>query len=267
MIIPTRNSAKTLPSCLESLLKQTYSPLEIIVVDNYSSDDTRKIAMEYSAKILLKGHERSAQVNHGASHAKGRYVYRVDSDVILEPDVVTQAVAVCELHGYHGAIIRIVSDPTVSLWSQVRFFERGKLYEYDTNVAVRFVRKDVFADLGGFDDNLVAFEDYDFHNRFVLAGYQYGRIRSKERHLGEPKTLAEITRKHYYYGKYIRAFLRKNWRNASSRVMKQLAPTRRAHIDNFRLLFKDPKVFTAFFVYQIVRYFASFLGLLGSYVR
>lgn len=267
VIIPTKNSAKTLPSCLESLRRQTHSPLEIIVVDNYSNDDTRKIAEEYSARALQKGNERSAQVNYGVNHAKGKYVYRVDSDVVIEPDVVAQAVEVCELYGYHGVIVRIVSDPAISLWSQVRSLERGNLYLYDTNVAVRFVRRDVFFNLKGFDENLVAFEDYDFHNRFVLAGYRYARISSKERHLGEPKTLAEITRKHYYYGKYLRAFVGKNWKNASSRVMRQLAPARKAHIDNFHLLFEDPKIFVAFFVYQIVRYSASFFGLLASYLN
>jgi glycosyltransferase involved in cell wall biosynthesis len=265
IVVPTKDSARTLSVCLESLLKQTYRPIEIVVVDNYSTDGTRKIAKEYGAKILLKGNERSAQVNYGANSFKGKYVYRVDSDVVVEPNVVTEAVRVCEQYGYHGVIVRIVSDPTISLWSQVRSLERGKIYAYDTNVAVRFVRQDVFFDLGGFNENLAAFEDYDFHNRFVLAGYQFGRISSKERHLGEPQTLAEVTRKHYYYGKYLRAFVRKNWKIASSRVIKQLAPVRRAHIDNFHLFFKNPEVLAAFFIYQIIRYSASFLGLLSSY--
>lgn len=263
VIIPTKNSAKTLPLCLESIRKQTHSPLEIIVVDNYSDDDTRKIAMNYGAKVLLKGNERSAQVNYGVDHAEGKYVYRVDSDVIVEPDVVTQAVKVCELHGYHGVIIQIMSDPTISLWSKVRSFERGNFYVYDTHVAVRFVRRNVFIDLGGFDEKLAAFEDYDFHNRFVRKGYRYARISSKEKHLGEPKTLTEIVRKHYYYGKYLRVFIQKN---ASSRVIRQLSPARIAYLNSIHLLLKNPKILAAFPIYQITRYLASGFGLLSSFV-
>lgn len=73
VIVPTRNSEATVGRCLESIIKQNYSNVEIIVVDNYSDDRTRQIAEKYGAKIYLKGPERGAQVNFGVKKALGRY--------------------------------------------------------------------------------------------------------------------------------------------------------------------------------------------------
>jgi len=61
-------------------------------------------------------------------------------------------------------------------------------------VAARFFRKDVFEAMGGFDEGLMAGEDYDFHNRLLEAGVRIGRIKAKEIHTGEPKSLLEIVR-------------------------------------------------------------------------
>jgi cellulose synthase/poly-beta-1,6-N-acetylglucosamine synthase-like glycosyltransferase len=50
IIIPTRNSARTLEKCLESIKHQTYSNIEVIVVDNFSDDETIEIAKKYTEK-------------------------------------------------------------------------------------------------------------------------------------------------------------------------------------------------------------------------
>ena len=91
VIIPTKNSEETLEECLKSIKQQSYPHIEIIVVDNFSTDNTRNIAKQFTDKVLLKGHERSAQVNFGVKYANGKYVYRVDSDFIVEPNVIEEA--------------------------------------------------------------------------------------------------------------------------------------------------------------------------------
>ena len=65
IIVTTRNSGETLDQCLLSVVTQTYhidDRIEIIVVDNYSTDDTREIAQKFNSRILLAGPERTAQV-------------------------------------------------------------------------------------------------------------------------------------------------------------------------------------------------------------
>ena len=55
VIVPTRNSAATLEACLKSIGNQAYGPIELIVVDNHSSDATREIAKRFTDMVFVKG--------------------------------------------------------------------------------------------------------------------------------------------------------------------------------------------------------------------
>lgn len=260
IVIPTRNSADFLERCLRSIKNQTYSNIEIIVVDNYSSDRTREIARRYADLVLLKGPERTAQVNFGVKHARGKYVYRVDSDFVLEPTVVEEAVKKCELEGYDAVCIHNTSDPTVSFWAKVRKLERDTYFADGLNVATRFMKKDVFEAVGGLDEKMVAAEDYDLHNRILKRGYKVGWIKAKEIHLGEPKTLRQVAIKHFYYGRTIGEFMKKN----GEKGIQQLSPVRPAFLRHKKEFIRNPFLTLGFVVYQIVRYSSAVLGLLAS---
>lgn len=95
VVIPTFNSERFLEECLRSVRGQTYSNVEVIVVDNYSTDGTRKIAERYGAKTLLKGPERSAQMNHGVINAGGEYILRVDFDMAADEDLIEKCIKLC----------------------------------------------------------------------------------------------------------------------------------------------------------------------------
>jgi len=80
VIVPTKNSADTIETCLKSIKNQTYPDIEIIVVDNYSEDRTADIAREYG-KVLLKSSERSKEGCpkrrlHGQKNLAGSKVQR-----------------------------------------------------------------------------------------------------------------------------------------------------------------------------------------------
>ena len=60
VIITTKNEEKHIENLLQSIKRQTYKNIEIILVDNYSTDRTREIARKYTDKIYLKGPERSS---------------------------------------------------------------------------------------------------------------------------------------------------------------------------------------------------------------
>src|SRR5919109_2800448 len=154
IVIPTKNSESTLDKTLQSINEQTYRNFEIIIVDNSSSDATLNIARKYTDKIFTMGPERTAQVNFGIRHALGKYIYRLDSDMVLEPAVLEQAIRKLEREDFDAILIPFTADPTISFWSKVKKFERDMYHKDDLNVAVRFIRKDVFDTVGYFDESM-----------------------------------------------------------------------------------------------------------------
>lgn len=83
IIIPTYNSEKYIENCLEKILKQTYKNIEIIVVDDCSTDDTVKMLEKYENIKIYKTKENSRQGaarNIGLEHCIGDYILFIDSD-------------------------------------------------------------------------------------------------------------------------------------------------------------------------------------------
>jgi len=167
VIIPTKNSAKTLQKCLQSIQNQTYSNIEIIVVDNFSNDATVSIAKKYTKSVYSKGPERSAQRNFAAKKSSGTYLLILDSDMYLHKHVISQCVLA--LTPEHIGIYIPEKVKGTSFWSRVRDFERG-FYNSTCIDAVRFVRKKDFNRVGGFDEQLNVAEDWDFDRRISAIG-------------------------------------------------------------------------------------------------
>ena len=65
VVITTRNEEKNIENCLMSIQEQTYKHIEIIVIDNNSSDKTKELSKQYTNKVFNQGPERSAQRNYG----------------------------------------------------------------------------------------------------------------------------------------------------------------------------------------------------------
>ncbi len=92
--IPSYNSEKMIPFCLEGAAKQTYPNTEILVIDSYSTDRTRDIAASYSARVILCEGKLLAARYLGYQEARGLYVTFVDTDQILEPTAIERAVGI-----------------------------------------------------------------------------------------------------------------------------------------------------------------------------
>lgn len=260
VVVPTLNSERFLEKCLRSVRAQTYPDIEVIVVDGYSIDGTKEIAERFANLVLLIDSERSAAINLGVRYARGKYVYRVDSDSVVEPVFVDEAVRKSEVEGFDAIGVHNTSDPSVSFWAKVRKLERDCYAGAGLQVAARFFRKEVFEKIGGFNESLVAGEDYDLHNRLLVHGFRIGYIKSKEIHIGEPRSLLEVARKHYYYGKTIKRFLDLN----PERGIKQLSPLRFAFIRNRKNFAEHLSLTFGFMVYQTVKYLAAGFGFLSS---
>lgn len=261
VIIPTRNSEATLARCLESLEAQTYPNLEIIVVDNQSSDHTLGVAKSFEGvRFAHAGPERSSQVNVGSRLSSGDYFYRVDSDFVLQPKVIEEAVRKCTQEGFEVVAIHNTSDATVSYWAGVRKLERDCYVDDTVNIAARFFSRAAFESVGGFDDSMVASEDYDLHNRLVKAGYKVGKIASVETHIGEPSTLPEVVRKNVFYGTTLASFLAQN----PGALTRQLSPVRLSYLRHWRDFLRRPSLIPGFLLYQYVRWSSALFGYVGQ---
>ena len=256
VIIACKNTAEYFEECLKSIKSQTYNNIEIIVVDNYSTDGTYEIAQRYADRSFQKGPERSTQFNYGFSKSKGDYIYRIGPDYVLDKDLVKKCVDQMK-KGFDALALHNRSKGE-SIWAKVRYLERESYRGDKSIVAVRFMKRKVFKSIGMFDETLVAGEDFDLHNRLVAAGYNWTHVNAVESHIGEPKNIIEVWNKFYYYGRTINRYREKN-KSASKQQLVFFRPS-------FKKLQKDlvkqPKLFIAFWYYMIVKYLAGACGVL-----
>ncbi len=197
VVIPSRNSESTIAGCLKSVISQLHRPFEIIVVDSFSTDSTAEIARAMGAIVMIHDDGRSAQKNWGARFANGEYLYFVDADFKLEPNVIATCLEAIE--GADGVLIRNLDITKGSRTSRL-IASRRRILSYDPlNVAIRFVRKEVFDRLGGFDSDIYLGQDTDFHRRFLRLGFKMQYSQAREWHLGSPINLKDFLNGNLYY--------------------------------------------------------------------
>jgi glycosyltransferase involved in cell wall biosynthesis len=92
IVVPTRNSERTLDECLSSLINQTSHNIEIIIVDTQSNDNTINIARKYLAKIIETEWKLLGARYLGFKASKGDYILYLDSDQILNPQTLEQSI-------------------------------------------------------------------------------------------------------------------------------------------------------------------------------
>lgn len=262
VVIPTLNSGRFLKETLQSLRQQSYPNIEIIVVDNYSTDNTRDIAAGFGAKVYLIGPERAAQDNYGMRNANGEFLYLTGSDMIIEPDYIQQAVNKCLDEGYDAIYASVLSKEGGNFWERVKALERMTFVGSNLIEAARFFRKKVFMELGGFDETLVGVEE-DFQHRLDKAGYKTARISAREVHLHEATSLKEVFKKSFYYGKFMPSYLKKY----PLRGARHLFPIRPSYICNIRLFLKKPVYLLGFIIYKIVQYSGGLFGLIAGLIN
>ena len=102
VIINVYNGEKFIAKCLESIINQTYKNLEILIINDGSTDNTLKICEEYKdSRIRIINQENmglSLARNVGIDNAKGEYLYFVDSDDFVELDVIEYLYGLCKKH-------------------------------------------------------------------------------------------------------------------------------------------------------------------------
>ncbi|HVQ95342.1 MAG TPA: glycosyltransferase [Mycobacteriales bacterium] len=177
VIVPNYNYSRTLRLCLTALRNQTYTPLEILVVDDRSTDDSVAVAESFGVTVLrpeTNGGVSRAR-NLGAGYATGQILFFLDSDVALAADAIANAVTVLDSDPAIGAVCgNYDPEPLIrdSLVEEYRNFQQyyvleaavGRLTHF-IHPAIFAIRADVFADIGPFNPRLRRTEGADYGQR------------------------------------------------------------------------------------------------------
>ncbi len=200
IVIPTFNSIKTLQRALNSITKQTYPNIEVIVVDRHSVDGTAEVARAFGAKVIQVNAERAHAKNVGLKLARGKYVLFIDSDMELTPTVVEECVTVAESNPAVASVT--IPEVTVgnTIVAKIRRYER-QFYQNTYIESPRFYRRNVAIEVGGFDPDVVFYEEATLAYKVEKIGYRRARIRSYIIHHEDDLTISQLLRKRYYYGK------------------------------------------------------------------
>lgn len=210
IIIPTKNAASNLRRLLISILKAKTPPKEIIVVDNHSADGTRRIARRIwkqreqenfvpdlpKLTILTKGPERSVQKNWGAKKAKGTHLLFLDADMEVSQGLITEL----QQFSTRDARAAIIPEDSIGqdFWGKAVALERNCYQGKPLVEAPRFLKKKTFLDIGGYDVNLIAGEDWDLAKRLEDKGAHFYRTKRTLLHHEATGFTPSLQRKWYY---------------------------------------------------------------------
>jgi glycosyltransferase involved in cell wall biosynthesis len=191
VLLPVRNGGAYLSAAVDSILRQSYSNIELIVVDDHSSDGAVEGLPADPKMRCVKnnGQGVSAAMATAMELAKGQFIARMDADDISEPSRLLTQLRYLQAKpdvGLCGAEVEIFSDDA-EVGGGYRRYQSwiNALHEPDEIAANIFVespipnptvmfRREVYEQLGGFADP-VWHEDYDLYLRAHFAGIRMGK--------------------------------------------------------------------------------------------
>lgn len=174
IVIPAYNVESTVIETLESVVGQTYSNIETIIVDDGSTDNTLEIVKQFitdkpTLHVYTKGNEGLAATrNYGFQFVKGKYLLFLDADDLIDPRFVELCIEIFK------------TQPEVDIvTTQVQLFEReNRIYEYpafspatllreNCFVITSMIKSEAFREIGMFDTSMKFHEDWDMWIRMT----------------------------------------------------------------------------------------------------
>lgn len=107
VVIPTYNRAKYIEETIKSVIGQKYPNIEIIVIDDGSTDNTEQVVSKYRSQLTYihqENSERGASRNHGLRLAKGKFIAFLDSDDLWLPDKISQELEMLQNNPAAGVV-------------------------------------------------------------------------------------------------------------------------------------------------------------------
>jgi glycosyltransferase involved in cell wall biosynthesis len=179
VVIPAFNHAKHLGEAVDSVLAQDYPHVDLLVIDDGSTDDTPRVLERYGARVRWISREnrgQSATLNEGWARTKGDLLlYLGDDDVLLPGAIARAAAAMAE----DAALIGVYGD-YLMIDARSRTLRRVHMPDVDVRRMLRdfatppaagtFVSRRVWEVIGGWDESLRQVPDRDFYQRALLQG-------------------------------------------------------------------------------------------------
>ncbi|MCA1991908.1 MAG: glycosyltransferase [Coleofasciculus sp. S288] len=206
IIVPVYNGERSLPVLLSALKAQTYPKLEILIVDNNSTDSTAVILQAQPSVRYIREEQPGSYAarNAALALAKGEILAFTDDDCIPQPEWVSEGVRSLESSDFQlagGAIhLRFSDKPRLAEWIDGSMFLNQATY-VTSNFAVTanlFVHRQVFEHIGLFNAKLISSGDAEFCRRACMHGFRI--------------TYVETARVYHPTRKSLKALLRKAWR-------------------------------------------------------
>lgn len=207
VVVTTRNEAENIVSCIAAF-DGFRDRVEIVVVDNASTDETKRLATAHGATVLDRGPERSAQRNLGWRTAKAEWVLVLDADMILPRETAEEILAIAEGRGDGPADAYWIPEVRTGsgLRVKARNFERG-FYDGTCIDALRLFRRAVLERTGGYDESLIAGpEDWELDIRVLATGARCAVLKGHLVHNERQLSLKRLLEKKAYYAKSMAAY-------------------------------------------------------------
>ena len=180
IVMPVRNANVFLRFALESLNKQSYRNLELIIIDDASTDQTAQVLKKYCNIFLTFKKNKTKQgvaasLNRGLKIAKGKYLARMDADDIALPHRLKKQVDYLETHqevGVVGSWVELINEQGMKVATKKTpvtdaAIRRRVWYSNPLVHPAVMMRSDLYRRFGGYDERLEGAEDYDLWLRYL----------------------------------------------------------------------------------------------------
>jgi glycosyltransferase involved in cell wall biosynthesis len=266
VIVPTFNSAELLEECLLSIQQQSYQPIELIVVDNNSQDNTKDIARRHSSQVYNQGPERSAQRNFGVKKSSGEYLLIIDSDMVLTPQVIESCV--CKMMGNRHLKALVIPEESFGegFWAQCKVLERSFYIGVSWMEASRFFCRKTFKEMGGYDEQNTGTEDFDLPQR-IEKRYEKGAINRAEKvilHNEGRFSLFNTCKKKFYYAQMLDSYKTKPANRTNFGKQANILSRFALFFSKPKRLFHNPVYGLGMLVLKFCEFFAGGLGYLSA---
>ena len=188
VIIPTYNHERFVAQAVESALAQTYTDLEVIVVDDGSTDHTREALIDYGRQITYIYQENlglSAARNRGISAARGDVFLFLDADDLIPPDKLALQLPVLDAQPDLGLVysgFQYITEDGARVLREIRPNKEGHVLKDLLRRTLFFppgaalVRRECLEQVGLFEQACPAAADTEMWVRIARAGYAFGYV-------------------------------------------------------------------------------------------
>lgn len=198
IIIPVYNEEKYIENCIKSLIKQSYKNLEIVIVNDGSTDNSITKINNYKVKVLNQAHSGPGVArNFGAKNAQGEILAFLDADMEFDKKYIENLIQPILKNKALGTFNKeeLVANPE-NIWSKcwsinssLPYNRRLPISYPDTENAFRAILKTTFIKRNGFDINIGYMDDSSFSKKTKIKAVNASKAISYHYN---PSTLKEV---------------------------------------------------------------------------